>query len=634
MATSNKESILMREQILGKQISRRKLVGAGAGLSAAMYAGGTLPGGFGKVVLAQDGSTEFHSAWPYLDPGAGGHFNSFVTNGIMNPPNIYGDLMWIPMGLLYWANNEWLPLLATEWSFIESGGASSPAASPVADGATPAVNQNADTFQVKLREGVIWSDDQPFTAKDVVDTFDCLWLTSNTVWGYIDTVEAVDDYTVNFHMSNPALVVERYVIRRSPLPSAVYGEYAQQARDLRNGGKNSESPEFLQLLDQFNKFRPEDLIVNGPYTIDKNSITNAQFDMPKNEKSFFADKAAFDKIVNFNGETDTISAVVLSKDIDYATHGFAPATEKQMLETGIRVLRPPTYGGAALLFNFGTNPEFTTGVRQALAHAIDRNAVGTVSLADSGIAVKYMTGMSDNLVPQWMPEEAIAALNQYELDLDKAAALMQEEGWTKDGDTWKKPDGSNAEYELVWPAEFADYSATGSNVVEQLNAFGFTVAGRPITYTQIGIDIDQGKFQLAIQGWGSSTNPHPRFSFETAFYTHNTLAINNGGKGMQFPLKQTTQVAGDVDLAALTVKSAEGMDEAQQKADVTTIAQVFNELLNIIPLYERYGNNAALEGVRVVAWPADDDPILKNSPYADGIPTILMLTGKIEAVPQ
>jgi peptide/nickel transport system substrate-binding protein len=388
------------------------------------------------------------------------------------------------------------------------------------------------------------------------------------------------------------------------------------------------------LLDQFNKFRPEDLIVNGPYTIDQNSITNAQFDMPKNEKSFFADKAAFDKIVNFNGETDTISAVVLSKDIDYATLGFAPATEKQMLETGIRVLRPPTYGGAALLFNFGTNPEFTTGVRQALAHAIDHNAVGTVSLADSGIAVKYMTGMSDNLVPLWMPVEAIAALNQYELDLDKAAALMQEEGWTKDGDTWKKPDGSNAEYELVWPAEFADYSATGSNVVEQLNAFGFTVAGRPITYTQIGIDIDQGKFQLAIQGWGSSTNPHPRFSFETAFYTHNTLAINNGGKGMQFPLKQTTQVAGDVDLAALTVKSAEGMDEAQQKADVTTIAQVFNELLNIIPLYERYGNNAALEGVRVVAWPADDDPILKNSPYADGIPTILMLTGKIEAVPQ
>jgi peptide/nickel transport system substrate-binding protein len=621
----------MRDKILGKQISRRKLIGAGAGLSAAIYAGGTLPGGFGKVVMAQDGGTEFHAAWPYSDPGSGGHFNNFVTNGIMNPPNIYGDLMYIPMGLLYWANNEWLPLLATDWHF--SVGPET--ASPAAESATPvAVDPASDTFTVHLREGVNWSDDTPFTSKDVVDTFDVLWLMSNTVWGYIDTVEAVDDYTVSFHMSTPALVVERYVIRRSPMPSAIYGEYAQKARDLRTGGKTSADPEFKQLLDQFNKYRPEDIIVNGPYTIDKDSITNAQFNMPKNEKSFYADKAAFDKIVNFNGETDTISAVVLSKDIDYATHGFAPATEKQMLEEGIRVLRPPTYGGAALLFNFGTNPEFTTEVRQALAQAIDRSVVGTVSLADSGVAVKYMTGMSDNLVPNWMSEEAIAGLNLYEYDMDKAAEALTAAGWSKDGDTWKKPDGSDAEYTVSWPAEFADYSATGANVVEQLTTFGFKVTGQPVTYTQIGIDIDQGKFQLAIQGWGSSSNPHPRFSFETAFYTHNTLAINNGGEGMKFPLQQTTKVAGDVDLAALTVQSAEGMDESKQKEDVTKIAQVFNELLNIIPLYERYGNNAALEGVRVVAWPADDDPILKNSPYADGIPTMLMLTGGLEAVPQ
>jgi hypothetical protein len=33
-----------------------------------------------------------------------------------------------------------------------------------------------------------------------------------------------------------------------------------------------------------------------------------------------------------------------------------------------------------------------------------------------------------------------------------------------------------------------------------------------------------------------------------------------------------------------------------------------------------------------VAWPPDDDPMLKQSPYGDGIPTLLMFTGKIEAV--
>lgn len=624
-----------RDTLLGKQVSRRKLLGTGAALSAAVYAGAAMPGGLGKVVMAQDGGTEFHSAWPYLDLGSGGHFNNFVTNGIMNPPNIYGDLMYVPMGLQYWADWEWLPLLATEWSFSASGGAAaSPAASPAADAASPAASpagEGVDTFTVTLREGVNWSDGNPVTSADVVATFDCLWLMSNTVWTYIDSVTAVDDYTVSFHMSTPSLVVERYVIRRSPLPAAVYGDFATRAAELRNQGLDSEAPEFLQLLDEFNKFRPEAPVVNGPYTIDPASITNAQFTMPKNETSFWADQAKFDRIVNFNGETDTISAVVLSKEIDYATHGFAVATENQMAEQGIRVLRPPTYGGGALVFNFAALPEFADKkARQALAKAIDRAQSGFISLGESGVPVNYMAGMSDNLVPTWMDEAAISGLNTYAFDPEAAQSELEALGWTKDGDLWKKPDGSDATYEVVWPAEFADYSATGSDLVEQLNAFGFNVTGRPITHTQIGIDVDQGKFQMAIRGWGSSANPHPRFSYETAFYTHNILAINNGGKGMDFPLTQTTDVAGEVDIEALVRDSALGMDEAAQKAQVTTIAQVFNELLNIIPLYERYGNNAALEGVRVASWPADDDPILKNSPYADGIPTILIFEGRLE----
>jgi peptide/nickel transport system substrate-binding protein len=87
-----------------------------------------------------------------------------------------------------------------------------------------------------------------------------------------------------------------------------------------------------------------------------------------------------------------------------------------------------------------------------------------------------------------------------------------------------------------------------------------------------------------------------------------------------------------VDLNEVVVRSAQGLDIEAQKADVTTAAKVFNELLPKIPLFERYGNNAALEGVRVAAWPADDDPILLNSPYADGIPTMLIYQGLLEPV--
>jgi peptide/nickel transport system substrate-binding protein len=192
--------------------------------------------------------------------------------------------------------------------------------------------------------------------------------------------------------------------------------------------------------------------------------------------------------------------------------------------------------------------------------------------------------------------------------------------------------GEEARFELSFPAEYADWSASGTDAAEQLTNFGIICEPRAVSFTQHPIDVDMGNFELAIRGWGSSSNPHPHFSYTTAFYTHNTLAVNNGGEGIAFDLNQETEVAGAVDINQLVVDSALGLDEQAQIENLTTIAQVFNELLPKIPLFERYGNNAALEGVRVAEWPADDALILQNSPYADGIPTILMLTGELPPV--
>lgn len=627
-------------------MNRRRFIGtAGAGFAAAMLTGGALPAGFGSAVFAQDGGKEFHGAYPYVDPGAGGHFNTFVTNGILSPPaTVYGEIIQVPLGMYFWADNTWLPLVADGWEFVKAdGGSSTPAASPVAspvtdgEGYAPlnSAPMDADTLVVHVREGVMWSDGTPVTAQDCVDTLWCMRIMSNTVWRYIDDAVVIDDQTFSVHMMVPSTIVERYVIRNAvPVPSSVFGEFAEKAREVFGGGKTIEDPEGAQLLDQFNQFRPEGPAPNtGPYSIDAASITNAQMTLVKNENSYWADKVAFDRVINFNGETDTITAVVLSKEIDYATHGFSVATENQMIADGIRVLRPPTYSGPGMLFNYGKLTEFQdVKARQALAHAIDRGQNGIISLGESGVPVQYMAGFADALVPQWLSEEEIAGLNQYEYDVEKAAALLEEAGWTKDGDTWMKPDGSEAVYELSFPAEFADWSAAGQDLAEQLTNFGLVIDPRAITHTQQPIDVDQGNFDFAIRGWGNSTNPHPHFSFSTAFFTHNTLAVNNGGKGTQFPLQTTSEATGDVDLEAMVVASAEGMDVDSQKDNVAAMALAYNELLPAVPIFERFGNNCALEGVRVVAWPADDDKLLKQSFYADNIPAMMWFQGLMEAV--
>jgi peptide/nickel transport system substrate-binding protein len=557
------------------------------------------------------GNKEFHSAWPYEVPPTG-NFNMIqsIAHTIMQPPNIYADLILLPFAMYYWQSGDWLKLMATDWKFV-----------------------NGDTFNISLRKGAKWSDGKDFTAKDVLSTFWCMRILSQSVWKYVDKVDAPDDYTVNFHMNQPSTVVQRYVLRTNTASDAVYGPWAKRAQDLFNGGKTISDPEGKQLLQEFSNFKPDGIIASGPFNIDVKSITNAQFTMPKNTTAWNADQIAFDKIVNYNGETPDITPVVLSKDVDYATHGFPPTTDQAMQQAGIRVLRPPTYSGGAIYINFDKLGTILGDkkVRQAMAMAVDRGQNATVTYANSGKGAKYMTGMSDLLVPKWMPDPDIKALNLYPYDVNKAASMLTDLGWKKGGDgVWTTKDGQRAEFEMLTPAEYVDSSTSAQNAAEQLTKFGFKTTVRAITYTQFPVDVDKGNFQLAIAGWGASTNPHPFFSYDTILFLHNTRAINNGGKGMAFSLKQKTDVAGDVDLEKLTLDSADGLDEGAQKANVAKIARVFNELLPVIPLYERFGNNAALEKVRVDAWPPDDDPILQNAPYADGIVTMLMLTGRLK----
>jgi peptide/nickel transport system substrate-binding protein len=596
---------------LDHRISRRDLLrGVAVGGGIALAAASSTWPATGWAMPADQASREFHGAWPYEVP-PNGHFNLIfgVTHGILND-GIYKEVVLAPLAMYYWAQQQWMPILASKWGFDSS----------------------ANTFSVTLNSGLKWSDGKPITSRDLVTTAWAYRLARNVVWEFIDSVQATDELTTVFHMSKPATVVERYILRQlNPLSDTQYGDWAKKAQDLFASGKNLDSDEGKKLNTDFQQFRPQQVIASGPYTFDYNSITQAQLTLVKNPNGVFADRVPFDKVVLYNGETPDITPVVLNKDVDYATHGFPPATEQAFQSTGIRIIRPPTYSGPALLMNLDKLPEFNDKrARQALAFAIDRDQNGTVSLGDSGKGVRFMAGFSDLLVQNWMSSDDIARLNTYQFDPAHAAQLLQDAGWTKSGDTWQTPDGRPAQYELIFPAEFADWSAAGQNVAAQLSSFGIQVTPRSVTFTQEPDQIDKGDFQMGIQAWGASTQPHPHFSFVQDLFTHNIpIAANLGGKGMAFPLQQTTDAFGPVNLQDLVTNAPLGLDEAAQKNNVTQAAIAFNELVPMVPLFERYGNNASLDGVRVKGWPADNDPVLLNALYGDNFAVMMLLNGQL-----
>jgi peptide/nickel transport system substrate-binding protein len=551
-----------------------------------------------------------NTAWAYDVPPKS-HFNVFATGSLTFAGGMYADLMTSPLAMYYWSTDTWEKQLAEDWK----------------------VDNAAQTVTVSLRHGVKWSDGTELKAQDVLAYSYIGWGKAYAMWRYVDKVTAKDDYTVVYHLSNPSAIALRYILKSNPQPSSVYGEFAKQYKDLFDGGKLQTSDEVKALNKKFDELRPTDYVASGPFKMDTKSISEAQISLVKRPDAWNADKVKIDKIVIFNGETEAATPLVLDKQIDYVTHAFPPATEQQFSNLGLRIIRFPYYTGPAIFFNNDIYPFNVTEFRQAIAYAVDRGQAGTVALGKSGIGVDKMAGLADKMIDLWVPKDVAAKLNPYKLDLKKAEEILTKLNFKKGADgIWVDDKGKKLQYEFSVPSDFTDWSAAASNVADQLTKFGIKTTVRGTLWSQYTTDMNAGKFQFGFLPWGSSV-PHPQFAFLADVFNY-----NGGGKaiptkekpGQNWPMKQKYS-GGDIDFDALITESGKGLDTNKQKEAVGKLVLAFNELLPVIPIFERYSNAPILDGTRVTGWPADGDAIYANG-SGDSLASILVVTGKLHGV--
>jgi peptide/nickel transport system substrate-binding protein len=332
---------------------------------------------------------EFHGAWPYDLPPKG-HYNYFTTGAILSG-GIFVDLFIPTLAIYRWADAKW------DYWLAESS------------------KLDGNDYTVKLRSGLKWDDGTPFTSKDVVTTYWIGRMEGFGIWAFIDTITAVDELTVKFHYTKPTSIGERLILRNNIRPDKIYGEFAKKAEDLFKAGKTTASDEVKALRADKDKLRPEKFPSVGPYKIDYASVTEAQLSMVRNPGGLFADKVNFDKILVWQGETAAVTPLVLSGDVDYATHGFPVATDKQFQDQGLKIIRGPLFTGPALYFHWDKAAQFQDKrLRQAVAHAINRAESGAIAYGESGKAPKFMAGYSDSLVPTWLSADDQKKLKEYE----------------------------------------------------------------------------------------------------------------------------------------------------------------------------------------------------------------------------
>lgn len=314
------------------------------------------------------------------------------------------------------------PVLAAEVPSLENGG----------------VAPDGMSVTYKLKQGVVWSDGEPFTARDVRFTWE--WVSNpdnnspnQAVYQIIKDVEIVDDYTVTVHFNEPTPGwFSPFVggFRGGILPEHIMKDYT--------GERAREAPFNLQPIGtgpyKVVEFRPGDVVL---FEINEN------FREP--DKPYF-------KRIEWKGGGDPTSAaraVVQTGEADFA---WNIQVEKQVLESlnqGDKGRIDVTPGASAeqIMVNFAdpnvevngarsepstTHPFFSDPrVRQALALACDRQTIADVLYGETGKPTANVLNA---------PPRFVSPNTSFRYDLEEAARLLDEAGWVKSG-AYREKDG-------------------------------------------------------------------------------------------------------------------------------------------------------------------------------------------------
>lgn len=355
----------------------------------------------------------------------------------------------------YNQNEELEPILAAEIPTTENGGIS-------ADGTTV-------TWQLKA--GVLWSDGEPFTAEDVVFTYEFITTpevgsTSTEFYGEIAQVEALDDLTVEITFKQPTPAPMNPFVGGSGmiLPEHIFVDYVSARARSAPGNTSPVGTNAFMVTE----FKPGDTIVYEP------------------NPNFRGDRPAFSR-VEIKGGGDTVSAaraVLQTGEADYAWNVQAEPAVIEALEAQGRgemayVFKPMM---ERVYINFSDPNREVDGersqkdtphpflsekpVRQAISLAIDRETIATQLYGEAGsVATNFVVA----------PDKYASPNTTYALDLQQAAQLLDNAGWIDTNDNGIR-DQDGVEMELLFTSSVNPVRQKTQEIIKQsLESIGMAV---------------------------------------------------------------------------------------------------------------------------------------------------------------
>ncbi|MEZ4866555.1 MAG: ABC transporter substrate-binding protein [Caldilineaceae bacterium] len=337
-------------------------------------------------------------------------------------------------------------------------------------------NEDYTSITLKLRQGVEWSDGQPFTCADVKFTLEMLRdnapeLNYSFIYAeWLKDVECVDDLTAIINLTKPG---PRWFLSNLALGhenhQVIVPAHIWEGKDPK----------------EFNNYDPAQgwPIGTGAYKLVSTSAQQMVFDRRDDwwgAKSSFQDLPAPERIILVSvGGDESMAQMMIANDVD-SGHPLLPGTFAAAIARNDKVhswhQQGPVWGapdgcGYNLVFNNAKEPWSNRDVRLAINYGIDRAELSSLGYENANypIVIPFSAYMSG----RWLTPDIQAIIDKYDrnkTDLGLVEEHMTAAGYAKDGNGLWAKDGETLKIPLRTPQWLAPLAPV---MAAQLKRAGF-----------------------------------------------------------------------------------------------------------------------------------------------------------------
>lgn len=327
------------------------------------------------------------------------------------------------------------------------------------------VSEDQLTWTFTLRDDVVWHDGSDFTAEDVVYSFNRIIdenLSNSWRLSAVTGIEAPDESTVVFTVSSP-----------SPNLLANIGGFKGLAVVQQ---ENVESGEIGTAP-----------VGTGPFKVEAYN-SGESIDLVANEDYWGGAPAVGGVTFEFIPEPTTALAALQSGEIDWTDN--IPPQQVSSLEGDDRV----TLGQVGsndywyLALNQAREPWDNVEVRQAIAHAIDREAITTATMFGNATVNQTAIPESSDWYFDYSP---------YSFDQEMAADLLESAGVEEGSLT----------IDFMVSSDYPETVQAAQVIASQLEGVGIATEIRTLDFGTWLDEQGQGNFDMLMMGWLGNIDP-------------------------------------------------------------------------------------------------------------------------------